>query len=119
MNQPDPVHEAHDHQFEDISDAAVPAQQHLELENLNAVKLHVSADLGRCSMKIREVLELKRGSVIQLDKLAGEMTDVYVNGRFLGRGEVVVIADGICVRISELSGYEHEKEGEEEGDQVE
>ena len=70
-------------------------------------------------MLVREVLELKRGSIVQLDKLAGEMTDIYVNGLHLARGEVVVIADVLHVRIGEIVGREEksfEEQDEESGE---
>jgi flagellar motor switch protein FliN/FliY len=72
------------------------------LKDIYGVKLEMSADLGRCTMLVREVLELKRGSVLPLDKLAGEMTDIHINGIPFGRGEVVVLADTLHVRISEI-----------------
>ncbi|MBM3290634.1 MAG: flagellar motor switch protein FliN, partial [Candidatus Hydrogenedentes bacterium] len=62
--------------------------------------------LGACTMLVRDVLALQRGSVVQLSKLAGEMTDIYLNGLPLARGEVVVIGDTLHVRIGEIVGQE-------------
>ena len=97
---------AKEHTYPEITlpDGAPP--DHLELRDLKRVPLVVSADLGACRMPVREVLELKRGSVIQLDKLAGEMSDVYVNGLPLAKGEIVVIGDTLHVRIGEIVGAE-------------
>ncbi len=53
-------------------------------------------------MHLDEVLRLKRGSVVSLDKLAGDPVDVYVNGRLVARGEVLVLNDNFCVRVAEL-----------------
>ena len=77
---------------------------HLRLEDLNEVKLSIAADLGRSGMLVKEIFDLKVGSVVTLDKMAGEMTEVYVNGLPLGRGEVVVIGDSLHVRIAEIIG---------------
>jgi len=85
---------------------AAPPGAHLKLDDLKRVKLTVSADLGGCPMLVRDVLALQRGSVVQLSKLAGEMTDIYLNGLPLARGEVVVIGDTLHVRIGEIIGQE-------------
>ena len=105
-----PPRTASEHTFEEIVPAAGPPQQHLAIEDLDKVHLNISADLGSCLMLVRDVLELKRGSVIQLSKLAGEMTDIHVNGLPLARGEVVVIGDMLHVRIGEIIGQEQAAE---------
>lgn len=97
---------ATDHTFEEIVPTGVAPHDHLAIEDLNNVKLTITADLGTSAMLVRDVLELKRGSVIQLSKLAGEMTDIFVNGLPLARGEVVVIGDTLHVRIGEIVGQE-------------
>ena len=61
----------------EISDNIEPAGN-LSIEDLNRVRLTVTADLGKCTMLVRDVLELQRGSVVQLDKLAGEMTQLQL-----------------------------------------
>ena len=66
------------------------------------VSLEVSVDLGHSQMTIREVLGLRNGSVIELDKLAGEPVDVSVNGTLIARGEVVVVDEKFGVRITEV-----------------
>ncbi len=64
-------------------------------------------ELGRTHMYLEDVLQLRKGSVVPLDKLAGDPVDVYVNGRLVARGEVLVLNDNFCVRIAELiSGEE-------------
>jgi len=102
--------QAADHTFEEIVPAAEMSPERLGIEDLNNVKLTIAADLGTSNMLVRDVLELKRGSVIQLSKLAGEMTDIYVNGLPLARGEVVVIGDTLHVRIGEIVGQEPSEE---------
>ena len=104
---------AADHTFEAIEQAELSADR-LNLEDLNEVRLSITADLGRCSMYVRDILELKRGAVVTLDKLAGEMTDIYINDLALAKGEVVVIGDALHVRIGEIVGT-GEKESDEEG----
>lgn len=77
---------------------------HLDMDDLYKVKLPLTAVLGQSDMKVREILELKVGSVVQLDKMAGEMTDVHLANRHIARGEVVVIGDTLHVRLSEILG---------------
>lgn len=78
----------------------------LGIDDLKRVRLSVTAELGQARMLVRDVLELKEGSIIPLDKIAGEMTDIHLNGIPLARGEVVIISDSIHVRIAEILGLE-------------
>ncbi len=73
------------------------------IELLMDVALEVRVELGRSHMSIGEILALRTGSVIELDKLAGEPVDVSVNGTLIARGEVVVVDDKFAVKISELN----------------
>jgi flagellar motor switch protein FliN len=72
------------------------------LELLKDVDLDLRIELGRTQMYLEDVLKLKRGSVVALDKLAGDPVDVFVNGRLVARGEVLVLNDNFCVRVTEL-----------------
>ncbi len=72
------------------------------IEMLGDVELHVSVELGRTHMLVEDVLRLAQGSIVELDKLAGDPVDVYVNNRLLARGEVLVLNDNFCIRISEI-----------------
>lgn len=76
--------------------------ERLSLDDVTNVRLRLAAELGRAPMKVREVLKLRVGSVVTLNKMAGEPTDISVNGLPLARGEVVVISDILHVRISEI-----------------
>lgn len=67
------------------------------------VPLQISVELGRTELRIRNVLELVPGSIIELDRLAGEPVDVLVNGKQLARGEVVVIDEEFGIRITEIA----------------
>ena len=69
------------------------------------VPLQVTVELGRTQLKIRNVLELVPGSIVELDKLAGEPVDVLVNGKQIARGEVVVIDEEFGVRITDVASH--------------
>ncbi len=66
------------------------------------VPLHVTVELGRRRMLVKDVLELGKGSLIELDKLAGEPVDVFVNGKLIAKGEVVVIDENFGVKVTSI-----------------
>ena len=66
------------------------------------VPLQVTVELGRTRKLIREILELSPGSVVELDKLAGEPVDILVNGKLIAKGEVVVIDENFGVRVTDI-----------------
>ena len=72
------------------------------LDLLMNVALGVSAELGRCTMRVSDVLKLGKGSVVELDRLACSPIDVLVNNRLVARGEVVAVDDRFGVRITEV-----------------
>jgi flagellar motor switch protein FliN/FliY len=80
--------------------ADAPAGKPIDL--LSDVNLNVKIELGRTHMLVEDVLRLNEGAVVELDKLAGDPVDVYVNERLVARGEVLVLNDNFCVRISEI-----------------
>ncbi len=82
--------------------SAQDAAQASGIELLSDVDLQVSIELGRTDMLVEDVLKLSPGSVVELDKLAGDPVDVYVNQRLVARGEVLVLNDNFCIRISEI-----------------
>lgn len=69
---------------------------------LMGVHLNLTVELGRTNLTVRQVLDLQKGSVVELDRVAGEAVDVYVNDRLIARGDVVVVDDKFGVRITEL-----------------
>ena len=73
-----------------------------KLEFLKDLKLNVYIELGRTKMQIKDILELERGYVIELDKLASEPVDVFVNNKKIAEGEVVVIDKHFGIRITNL-----------------
>lgn len=72
------------------------------IDMLGDVELDVKIELGRSQMLVEDVLRLSPGSIVELDKLAGDPVDVYVNERLVARGEVLVVNDNFCVRINEI-----------------
>lgn len=72
------------------------------IDLLRDVDLNVKIELGRTRMLVEDVLKLAEGSVVELDKLAGDPVDVYVNDQLVARGEVLVLNDNFCVRINEI-----------------
>lgn len=87
--------------FEDFT-GTPPSTDFATLDLLRDVELDLKIELGRTRMFLEDVLRMKRGSVVPLDKLAGDPVDVYVNGRLVARGEVLVLNDNFCVRVAEL-----------------
>ena len=83
------------------SDASGPGE-HRRLDLLLDVPLDLSVELGRTRMTIQDLLGLGPGSVIELDKIAGEALDILVNDRLVARGEAVVVNDKFGVRITDI-----------------
>ncbi len=79
------------------------------IELLMDVSLRVTVELGRTRMKLAQILELQHGSVVELDRLAGDPVDVFVNDRMVAHGEVVVVDDKFGVRITEMVAPNNEK----------
>ena len=88
-------------QFTSLSGAAASTGR-ASLELVRDVELNLKIELGRTYMKLEDVLGLGKGSVVPLDKMAGDPVDIYVNGRLIARGEVLVLNDNFCVRVAEL-----------------
>ncbi|MEM6799120.1 MAG: flagellar motor switch protein FliN, partial [Planctomycetota bacterium] len=87
--------------LEDFS-GTPPNREAATLELVRDVQLDLKIELGRTRMHLEDVLRLRQGAVVPLDKLAGDPVDVYVNGRLVARGEVLVLNDNFCVRVTEL-----------------
>jgi flagellar motor switch protein FliN/FliY len=81
---------------------APPTTEAATLELMRDVQLDLTIELGRTHMHLEEILKLRQGTVVPLDKLAGDPADIYVNGRLIARGEVLVLNDNFCVRVAEL-----------------
>lgn len=72
------------------------------IDLLKDVELDVKIELGRADMTVNEILHLTNGSVVELDKLAGDPVDILVNEKLVARGEVLVVNDNFCVRVNEI-----------------
>lgn len=88
-------------QFPDLTGSPASSEK-ATLDLLRDVELDLRIELGRTEMYLEDVLKLRRGAVVTLDKLAGDPVDIFVNGRLVARGEVLVLNDNFCVRIAEL-----------------
>ncbi len=88
-------------EFHDFAGGAANADS-ATLDLMRDVQLDLTIELGRTHMHLEDVLLLKKGAVVPLDKLAGDPADIYVNGRLVARGEVLVLNDNFCVRVAEL-----------------
>jgi flagellar motor switch protein FliN/FliY len=87
--------------LQDFSGAALSTEA-ATLDLVRDVELDVKIELGRTQMYLEDVLKLRKGAVVPLDKLAGDPVDIYVNGRLIARGEVLVLNENFCVRVAEL-----------------
>ena len=96
-----PGQDAQPFAFRDLESASTPGGS-LTLEALQDVELDLRIELGRTELLIEDVMRLAEGSVVQLDKLAGDPVDILVNGRLIARGEVLVLNDNFCVRVAEI-----------------
>lgn len=97
--------QAQDAVFKDLTDDAKATRvdgAKRELDFILDIPLDVSAELGRTRLLINELLQLGQGSVIELNKLAGEPLEIYVNGKLVARGEAVVINEKFGIRLTDI-----------------
>jgi len=95
--------------FEDLSQSQGEVNKNLDI--LMDIKLQLTVELGRTELPIRKVLELTRGSIIELEKIAGEPVELYANGKLVAHGEVVVIEDNFGLRITSITDPEDRLKG--------
>jgi len=88
-------------ELEDVGEGRAPSAAG-SIDMLMDVSLNVRFELGRTKMSVEEILNLQDGSVVTLEKLAGDPVDVIVNDKLVARGEVLVLNDQFCVRIAEI-----------------
>jgi len=93
---------AHPAEFQQLSGSPGGQSTSRSIDILMDVKMPIAIELGRTEMPISEILSLGPGSVVELDKLAGEPVDLLVNGKIVARGEVVVVDENFGVRITML-----------------
>ncbi len=95
-------------QIDELADdvrAGDDALNKLKIQNLDFIldiPLKVSAELGRTQLLIKDLLQLGQGSVLELDKLAGEPLEVLVNGKLIAKGEVVVVNEKFGIRLTDI-----------------
>jgi len=77
-------------------------EQAENLDLIMEVPLQVTVEIGRTRRKVQDILSFSKGSLVVLDKLAGDQVDLFVNGKCIARGDVVVIDDNFGVRITEI-----------------
>jgi len=94
-------------ELEELGGAA-PNTERATLDLIRDVELDLRIEFGRTHMYLEDVLKLRRGSVVPLDKLAGDPVDIFVNGRLIAKGEVLVLNDNFCVRVAELIAGEQQ-----------
>jgi flagellar motor switch protein FliN/FliY len=97
--------QSHEADFKDLTQEAKsprPDKTKRDLDFILDIPLEVSAELGRTKLLINELLQLGQGSVIELNKLAGEPLEIYVNGKLVARGEAVVINEKFGIRLTDI-----------------
>ncbi|SDI94054.1 flagellar motor switch phosphatase FliY [Natribacillus halophilus] len=92
--------------FHDFDDVGLPPTQSQNLDMLMDIPLDVTVELGRTRRSIKDILQFTQGSIIELDKLAGEPVDILVNQRLVAKGEVVVIDENFGVRVTDIVSRE-------------
>lgn len=89
-------------QYTNLSSGSLTQAEDVNLNLLLDIPLRVTVELGRTSKPIKEILEFAQGSIIELDKLAGEPVDILANNKMIAKGEVVVIDENFGVRVTEI-----------------
>lgn len=89
-------------QFQSFSPDIVASNQRENIGLIMDVPLEVTVELGRTSKSIKDILEFTPGTIIELNKIAGETVDVLVNGKYVAKGEVVVIEESFAIRVTDI-----------------
>lgn len=87
------------HEEKPTSEASADAQ---DLEFILDIPLELSVELGRSKMLVNDLLQLGQGSIVELNKLAGEPLEIYINRKLVARGEVVVVNEKFGVRLTDI-----------------
>ncbi|QFI54273.1 flagellar motor switch protein FliN [Aeromonas simiae] len=83
-------------------DAPISAEERRKLDTILDIPVTISMEVGRSQISIRNLLQLNQGSVVELDRVAGEPLDVLVNGTLIAHGEVVVVNDKFGIRLTDV-----------------
>src|ERR1700740_3784355 len=89
-------------EFSDLQDEGQPSGRDVNLDVILDVPVTLSMEVGRTRIPIRNLLQLNQGSVVELDRAAGEPLDVFVNGTLIAHGEVVVVNERFGVRLTDV-----------------
>lgn len=87
-------------------DAGEGEEDKANQEMLMKVPLEISVEIGRTKRLVRDILEFTQGTLVVLDKMAGEQVDLFVNGQCIARGDIVVVEDNFGIRITEIVSRE-------------
>ena len=89
-------------EFEQMQDEGQPSSGDVNLDVILDVPVTLSMEVGRTRVPIRNLLQLNQGSVVELDRAAGEPLDVFVNGTLIAHGEVVVVNERFGIRLTDV-----------------
>lgn len=90
-------------EFDELGSAeAAPAGQDINLDMVLNVEVDLALEVGRTNISVRNLLQLNQGSVVELNRLAGEPLDVLINGTLIARGEVVVVNEKYGIRLTDV-----------------
>ncbi len=102
-SQPSQAESAPSAQFNELTgESDVKPGTKPELNFLLEIPLEVQVELGRCTLQIKELLQLGQGSIVELNKMAGEPADIYVNRKLMAKGEVVVVNEKFGIKLTEI-----------------
>ncbi|MCW8935437.1 MAG: flagellar motor switch protein FliN [Gammaproteobacteria bacterium] len=87
--------------FDELNDSSIPGSD-VNLDVVLDIPVNLSMEIGRTKISIRNLLQLNQGSVVELERLAGEPMDVLVNGTLIARGEVVVVNEKFGIRLTDI-----------------
>ncbi len=79
-----------------------PASDNSKLDFILDIPLHVTVELGRTKLLVKDILQLNQGAVVELSKMAGEPLDVFVNSKLVARGEAVVVNEKFAIRLVDI-----------------
>lgn len=99
---PKPAPEAQRANFQNLEDRSAPANGDVNLDVILDVPVTLSMEVGRARIPIRNLLQLNQGSVVELERGAGEPLDVYANGTLIAHGEVVVVNEKFGIRLTDV-----------------
>jgi len=91
-------------EFDELEDTTskLSSEEHARLDSILDIPVTISMEVGRSKINIRNLLQLNQGSVVELDRIAGEPLDVLVNGTLIAHGEVVVVNDKFGIRLTDV-----------------